>query len=434
MEEHEPFRHREVPSHDEVLREARHRLQLADNCADPVFKRVDELRPYAISLLQEMIATPSVNSTPEGEKRMAELVVRELCSIGFEVETIEPEPNRVSVSAQRTFRHERPRMVFYSHLDTVPPGDLSRWKHPPFGGVLEDGKIYGRGTQDCKMGVASSIVAARALSDAGASLSGSISVVTAADEETGGHKGIHELVKAGLLRGDYAIYIEALRDEIHIAHNGMIWLKVTTKGESAHSSRKKQHVNAVLKMGKVAEALDSMQFTGWKSHPLVPGEPYISVNRVVGGTKENVIPDECSVICDIRTMLGQTLKSVLADVERTLDQLCASDPKSKVDVEVINYARPSELSPSEPIVVYTQLAAERVIGRRPKATGVAALTDQRWAILDAGIPMICYSCGTPMWHVPDEYIIVEDYISTVKILSLVTLMLLSGEQTPARPP
>ena len=84
---------------------------------------------------------------------MSELVVRELRSIGFDVDTIQPEPNRISVSGQRTYSHEKPRMILYSHLDTVPPGDLSRWKYPPFGGVLDNGKIYGRGTQDCKMGV-----------------------------------------------------------------------------------------------------------------------------------------------------------------------------------------------------------------------------------------------------------------------------------------
>jgi acetylornithine deacetylase/succinyl-diaminopimelate desuccinylase-like protein len=331
----------------------------------------------------------------------------------------------VSVVGEKVFGSEKPRMLLYSHTDTVPPGDLSKWKHPPFGAVIEDGKMFGRGTLDCKTGTASSIVAARALIESGVALSGSLSVAAAADEEAGGHKGIHELIKTGLLRGDCAIYIEALRDEIHLAANGQIWLKVTTKGESGHTSKKRVLTNAILKMSKVAEVLDAMEFTSWKPHPHVPGGPYISVNRIVGGTKENVIPDECSVICDIRTMPGQTVGSVIADVERTLSVLRKADPKLNVDTEVVSYVRPSELPPSEPIVVYTQLAAEQVIGLRPKATGVAASTDMRWAIYDAGIPMICYSCGAPAWHIPDEYVILEDYINTIKILSLVTLMTLT---------
>ena len=260
-------------------------------------------------------------------------------------------------------------MLLYSHTDTVPAGDLSNWKHPPFGAVIENGKMFGRGTLDCKTGTASSIVVARALIESGIPLVGSISVVAAADEEAGGHKGIHELIKAGLLQGDCAIYIEALRDEIHLAANGQVLLKVTTKGEGGHSSKKEVLTNAILKMGRVAQALDQMEFTDWKAHPHVPGGPYISVNRIAGGTKENVIPDECSVICDIRTMPGQTVNSVISDVERTLGTLRKTDSELKVDAQIISYVRPSELPPSEPIAVYTQLAAEQVIGIEAKSNG-----------------------------------------------------------------
>ena len=424
MDGREPYRTWKTPDHEWILEDAQTRLKMANRHSKELFEKIENLRPYAISLLQEIIRTPSVNNELEGEKKVAGIVVRELQSIGFDVKTIEPYPNRVSVVGDKVFQKEKPRMLLYSHTDTVPPGDLSKWKHPPFGAVIENGKMFGRGTLDCKTGTASSIVAARALVESGIPLVGSISVAAAADEEAGGHKGIHELIKANLLHGDCAIYIEALRDEIHLAANGQIWLKVTTKGESGHTSKKKLLTNAILKMGKVAEAFDQMEFTGWKAHPHVPGGPYISVNRIEGGTKENVIPDECSVICDIRTMPGQTVRSVIADVERTLGALRNADPKLKVDAEVISYVRPSELAPSEPIVVYTQLAAEQVIGLRPKATGIAASTDMRWAIYDAGIPMICYSCGAPAWHVPDEYVILEDYINTIKILSLVTLMML----------
>lgn len=425
LDGHEPYRTWKTHDYEGILEDAKTKLEKANKHRKALFERIEQLKPYAISLLQEIIRTPSINNEPDGEKKVAEIVVRELHSIGLTTQTIEPYPNRVSVVGEKLFGSERPRMLLYSHADTVPPGDLSKWKHPPFGGVIENGKMFGRGTLDCKTGTAASIVVARALIESGVQLVGSISVAASADEEAGGHKGIHELIKARLLRGDYAIYIEALRDEIHLAANGQILLKVTTRGESGHTSKKRVLTNAILKMSKVAEALDQMEFTDWKPHRHVPGGPYISVNQIVGGTKENVIPDECSVICDIRTMPGQTVGSVISDVERTLSVLRKSDPKLKVDAEVVSYARPSELSPSEPIVVYTQLAAEQIIGLRPKATGIAASTDMRWAIYDAGIPMICYSCGAPAWHAPDEYVILEDYINTIKILSLVTLMVLA---------
>jgi succinyl-diaminopimelate desuccinylase len=376
-------------------------------------------------LLQSVIKTESVNSSPQGEKPLAQLVEKELTRNGFSTTAIEPEPNRVSVVGNKTFGGKaRPRIIFYGHLDTVPAGNLSEWSSPPFEAKLVDGKIIGRGAQDCKMGVASAIVSAKVLSESDR-FSGTISVATAADEESGGHKGIHELIKAGLLNdADYGVYIESVPGEVHIAHNGMVWLKVTTRGESAHSSKKNYFSNAILKMGKVADAMDKLEFTGWKPHPLVPGGPYISVNKIQGGTKENMIPDECSIICDIRTMPGQTLKSVLGDVEQTLDRLRDEDPKLKVETEVLTYGRSGEIPPSDPAVVFTQLAAEKVLGIMPKAVGVAALTDQRWALYDAGVPMVIYSCGTPTWHMPNEYIFVKDYLNTIKILCTVALMFL----------
>jgi len=425
-EGHEPFRRWRKSDYSESMVEGKAALNKIEKYLPGIYEKVDALEVYAVSLLQSIIRTESVNSAPPGEKPLAQLVEKELIRIGFTTKAIEPEPNRVSVVGNKIFGGKsRPRIIFYGHLDTVPAGNLSEWSSPPFEATLVDGKIVGRGAQDCKMGVASAIVAARVLSEFDPIFSGTISIATAADEESGGHKGIHELVKAGLLNDAYyGVYIESIPGEVHIAHNGMVWLKVTTRGESAHSSKRNYFPNAILKMGKVAEALDELVFTGWQPHPLVPGGPYISVNKIQGGTKENMIPDECSIICDIRTMPAQTLKSVLGDVEHTLDRLRGEDPKLSVETEVLTYGRSGEIPPSDPAVVFTQLAAEKVLGTMPKAVGVAALTDQRWALYDAGVPMVIYSCGTPTWHMPNEHIFVKDYLNTIKILCTVALMFL----------
>ena len=371
LEGHEPFRVWRTTDYSQSLEEGRAALARIEKYLPQVFKKIDELKDYGISFFQNVIRTESVNSSPGGEKQVATLVEKELESFSFSTASIEPEPTRKSVVGNRTFgRKEKPRIIFYGHLDTVPAGNLAEWSSPPFEAKLVDGKIIGRGAQDCKMGVASAVVAARVLSEAGVDLSGTITVATAADEESGGHKGIHELINAGLLNGaDYGVYIESVPGEVHIAHNGMVWLKVTTRGESAHSSKKNNFTNAILKMGKVAAALDKLEFTGWSPHPLVPGGPYISVNRIQGGTKENMIPDECSIICDIRTMPGQSLKSVLGDVERTLDKLRAEDPKLRVEAEVLTYGRSGEIPPADPAVVYTQLAAEKVLGDDAQGSG-----------------------------------------------------------------
>jgi len=429
IEGHEKFRNWRPSEYSKSLEEGKARLLRVERYIPEILAEVDRMEDYAVSLLREVISTQSVNSSPSGERPVAEIVARELRSQGYQVHTVEPEPNRTSLVASRSFAGaQHPEVLFYGHMDTVPAGNLSEWSYPPFEGKVVDGKVFGRGAQDCKTGVSSAVVAARVLAQSGLKLKGTVSVATVADEEAGGHKGVHQLIERGLLHGDYAVYIESVPDEVHIAHNGMVWLKVTARGESAHSSKKATATNAILKMGKVADALDRMEFTDWKPHALVPGGPYISVNKIVGGNKENMIPDECSITCDIRTMPGQTLKSVLVDVERTLNDLRQRDPKLTVSYEVLTYGRSGEIPPSDPAVVFTQLAAERVIGIIPKAIGVRALTDQRWALYDAGIPMVIYSCGTPTWHVPNEYITVKGYLDTVKILCVAALMHLAADE------
>ncbi|MDA4113961.1 MAG: ArgE/DapE family deacylase [Thaumarchaeota archaeon] len=429
IEGHEKFRDWRRSDYSESLEEGRARLRRVERYIPGILAEVDRLEEYAVSLLREVIGAESVNSSPGGERPVAEIVARELRGQGYQVQMVEPEPNRTSLVASRTFGGaQHPEVLFYGHMDTVPAGNLSEWRYPPFEGRVVEGKVFGRGAQDCKTGVSSAVVAARVLAQSGLKLSGTVSVATVADEEAGGHKGVHQLIERGLLHGDYAVYIESVPEEVHIAHNGMVWLKVTVRGESAHSSKKATATNAILEMGKVAAALDRMEFTDWKPHALVPGGPYISVNKIVGGNKENMIPDECSITCDIRTMPGQTLSSVLADVGKILGDLRQKDPKLIVSHEVLTYGRSGEIPPSDPAVVFTQLAAERVIGITPKAVGVRALTDQRWALYDAGIPMVIYSCGTPTWHVPNEYITIKGYLDTVKILCVAALMHLAGEE------
>ena len=168
IEGHEPYRVWRNTDSARSWDEGRAALSRIEKYLPQVFAKVDELKDYAISFFQSVIRTESVNSAPPGEKPVATLVEKELESFSFSTVSIEPEPTRKSVVGNRTFgRKEKPRVIFYGHLDTVPAGNLAEWSSPPFEARLVDGKIIGRGAQDCKMGVASAVVAARVLSEAG---------------------------------------------------------------------------------------------------------------------------------------------------------------------------------------------------------------------------------------------------------------------------
>jgi len=419
---------KKIPPVKETEQEIQIRLKEVQKDKEIVFKKIDEMRDEAISLFQSLIRIQSVNPSPNFEKELANFVVVKMRELGMTTQQIEPEPNRVSVLGRFRGSSGKPVLLSYGHLDTVPVGDPEVWKYPPFAAEIHEGSIWGRGTNDSKLMIAATLASIMALNKSNITLNGDILLCAPADEETGGQKGIHMMIENDMISADYGIqgeYSTGPTKVSMVGHRGILWIKVTTKGEAGHSRWSHKKVNAVMKMTKVAQALYDIEFTNWKPHPIVPGVPYISPNIIQGGFKENVIPDTCTLICDIRHLPGQTYESLMNDVNRVLDSLRAEDPELEVEVEPILYGRALEQSLDEPIIKYTQAAIKEVmqLEKLPIAEGSDAASDTRWIVYDAGVPMCSFS-DTHTGHTPNEYIKVETYMNTIKLISLLSLMLL----------
>ncbi|MEM3684812.1 MAG: M20/M25/M40 family metallo-hydrolase, partial [Conexivisphaerales archaeon] len=179
---------------------------------EKVFAIIDSMRDEAISFFQDLIKIPSVNPSEAFEKELADFVASKMKNLGMEVRQIEPVKNRVSDWSLLKGSTSDRTLVFYSHLDTVPVGDINAWKYPPFDARIADGKIIGRGSKDCKLGIASSLMAIEAIQRAGIRLAGDAMVITCADEETGGQLGIAKMIETGWVRGDFCIYGEGVPD------------------------------------------------------------------------------------------------------------------------------------------------------------------------------------------------------------------------------
>lgn len=417
-----------IPPIKETEQKIQIRLKQVQKKKETVFKKIDEMRDEAISLFQSLIRIQSVNPSPNFEKELAEFVVVKMRELGMETQQIEPEPNRVSVLGRFQGTFGKPVLLSYGHLDTVPVGDPKVWKYPPFSAEIHDDSIWGRGTNDSKLMIAATLASIMALKKSNIKLRGDILLCAPADEEMGGQKGIHMMIENDMITADFGIqgeYSTGPTKVSMVGHRGVFWVKVTTKGEAGHSRWSHKKVNALMKMTKVAQALYDIEFTNWKLHPIVPGVPYISPNIIQGGFKENVIPDTCTLICDIRHLPGQTYETVLNDINCVLDRLRAEDPQLDVEVEPILYGRPLEQSLDEPIIKYTQAAIKEVmeLEKLPPAEGSEAASDTRWIVYDAGVPMCSFS-DTHTGHTPDEHIKIETYINTIKLISLLTLMLL----------
>jgi len=419
---------KKIPPINETEQQIQTRLKEVQKDKEVIFKIIDEIHDEAINLFQSIIRIQSVNPSPHFEKELAEFVTLKMRELGMATQKIEPEPNRVSVLGRFQGSSGKPVLLSYGHLDTVPVGDPSVWKYPPFAAEIHEGSIWGRGTNDSKLMIAATLASIMALKRSDITLKGDILLCAPADEEMGGQKGIHMMIENDMISADYGIqgeYSTGPTKVSMVGHRGVFWIKLTTKGEAAHSRWSHKKVNALMKMTKVAQALYDIEFTNWKPHPIVPGVPYISPNIIQGGFKENVIPDTCTLICDIRHLPGQTYESLLKDVNRVLDRLRAEDPQLDVKVKPILYGRPLEQSLDEPIIKYTQAAIKEVmqLEKLPPAEGSEAASDTRWIVYDAGVPMCSFS-DTHTGHTPDEHIKIETYINTIKLISLLSLMLL----------
>jgi succinyl-diaminopimelate desuccinylase len=400
------------------------RLAEVDEARRAVFAVIDQQREQTIELLREMVRIPSVNPSDGFEQEMAAYSARAMRELGMAVEEVETAPRRGSALGKLRFA-DGPSLLFYAHIDTVPVGDPSEWTYPPFAATIADGRIWGRGAKDCKLGLAAALQAIRALRDTGAPVRGEAQIAAVADEEMGGHLGIAQLIDRGMIHADYAIYGEGYPNRVTIGHKGWVNLKLTTRGRTSHTAAKTRGVNAILSMCRLAPIIEELSFPGWEPHPVVASPPVASVNVIQGGFKVNVVPDRCAITVDVRYPPGMTHETVLGRVQEVLAEARARDPAiGEVDVELTNLARPSFVQPDEPLVRWMSRAVQAVTGVDPRPEGMEATSDSRWILLDAGVPIVNFSMGNDSGHRPNEWCGVEDLIQNVKIYALMCLLLL----------
>jgi acetylornithine deacetylase/succinyl-diaminopimelate desuccinylase-like protein len=260
-------------------------------------------------LLAELIALPSVNSAflpprhqHAGEGRVAEYLAALGAQAGLDIEFQKVLPGRPNVLVRfRPPGKIRQTILLAPHLDTVNVVSDAQLKP-----VQRSGRLYGRGACDTKGSVA---VMFQALCD----LAGGkqrpreteIIFVGLVDEENG-QSGSRHLAAQGF-KADLAIVGEPTRLVLATAHKGSVWLEVETRGRAAHGATPWFGDNAVQAMAGVVEALqtDYAAQLKKKKHPLL-GHGTVSVGTIRGGTQTNIVPDNCLISVDRRTLPGES--------------------------------------------------------------------------------------------------------------------------------
>ena len=392
-------------------------------------KEVNSQSVQLVELCQSLVQRPSENP-PGDERAVAELVAKELISLGFEVELVEANPKRVNALAILKGSGGGRNILFNGHMDTVPIGDRGLWTVDPLQGVVQNGWILGRGAGDMKGALASIITASRALQRSRINLRGDLLIHAVADEETGGRFGTRYLVEKGFVtrkKADMAVVMEGSTYDRRVyfrsAVGGLLWLEIVTKGRACHSSRPEEGINAVVKMAKILLTLDKHKCKH-KPHRLLPSPTVAPGTMIKGGTKENIIPESCTAIVDIRAVPGMTQENILGEVGAILEGLKIEDPELKAEMRPKYWWPPAEPSESEEVFKIAKSAAEYVVGYDVTARGGPGSVDSSWLVETSRIPTVTFGPGDQRLtrtHGSDERVEIDKLVDFAKIYGLMAM-------------
>ena len=368
----------------------------------------DEVLAFARAL----IAAPSEN--PGGTEDQAAAVATDILEgIGASPETIRGEEQRPSVVASFG-SGERPSLAWNGHLDVVPVGDLANWRHDPWAGAVEDGRLIGRGSADMKGPVASALAAAAAIQRSGIELAGTLTFHLAADEEHMGLYGTKVLLDRGLLVQDACIVGEPSDLRVGLAERGGAWITATARGTGAHGSTPELGVNAITSMARLLLRLKDV--LPEREHPLV-GRPSVNAAVITGGSAPNVVPDRCELIIDRRIIPGETDPAeVLAPFERLAADIGREHPEVELSFAIDGWTEAAEAAPDTVIADAARraIAAER--GSVAADVGFTGITDARFYINDVRIPTIIMGPGSlTVAHTANEWVLVDDLVAAARI-------------------
>ena len=419
---------------------------------DPrVLAAIDARRDELIALTQELVRIPTTNPPGDAYRECAEAIGRRLARRNFAVEYVRglgaPGDSdrypRINVIARREGARPGRCVHFNGHIDVVEPG--RGWSVEPFGGLVRDGRVYGRGTCDMKGGLAAAIVAVEALVDSGLPLPGALEISGTVDEESGGYGGVAYLAERGWFaptRVQHVIIPEPLNvDRVCIGHRGVWWAELETHGRIAHGSMPFLGDSAIRHMGAVLERLEHELLPRLAARttvmPVVPPaarQSTLNVNSVHGGQPEGFeglpapcVADSCRIVIDRRFLVEEPLEAVKGELTQLLERLAAERPGFRYGLRDLFEVLPVMADRAGPVVQATLAAVRTVLGREAEIVCSPGTYDQKH-IDRIGRLRDCIAYGPgilDLAHQPDEFVGIDDLVASAKVMAIAAHRLLT---------
>jgi len=399
-----------------------------------------------IALTADLVRINSVWDPAAGtsEQAAADFVARWAEKQGFDLQQDEVAPGRPNVIVTWASNPGERTLMFEGHTDVVTTGDVSLWRHPPFGAEIVNGRMFGRGANDTKGNLAAMLIAMAALKRSGIDLAGTIIGGVLCDEEDQ-MLGVRDFIERGHAdRVTGAVICEPQNGLICTTQKGALRAQFTISGRMSHGAMPLSGLNTAPAIAKILSGLHDLETDtvkergqdenlGWPSFT-----PTVIQAPATGAPQLNVMPGEACLLVDIRTIPGQSHPAVIDDLSalataielevrkdyRKYDNLLglARTHDLKIELEILA-DRPCTLTQrDDPVVQAADWATRQMTNQTPTYAGVPGATDGTFLWALKNIPIVTMGAGDRrVPHQVDEWVDLDQLVETAKIYALTAL-------------
>jgi len=300
--------------------------------------KAESYRKELTEFLRDLV---SIKSFSAGEREVVQRIQKEMEKVGFDEVRIDGLGNILGrIGSGKNV------IAMDAHIDTVEVGNEKLWKVDPFGGVVSDGVIYGRGASDQKAGMAAMVYGARIMKEEG--LLGDFTLYvtgTVMEEDCDGLCWRYIIKEDGIIP-DYVVITEPTNLNIYRGHRGRMELQVRTSGLSCHASAPERGINAIYKMSRIIAEIERLN-ERLTDDPFL-GKGTIAVTQIFfKSPSQNAVADECTIQLDRRLTAGETKETVIRELQEAV-QMAGEE----AEIVELFYERPSYTGTVYPVEKY----------------------------------------------------------------------------------
>jgi succinyl-diaminopimelate desuccinylase len=341
---------------------------------------------------------------------------------------------RMFLEASIEGKKDGPILYFQGHYDTIPPA--GNWTKSPFRAETDGERIWGLGASDMKGGLASMMMAMKAIASVGGPPKGKLIFLATPDEEYASGASIRYLFSRGKISGDFAVVGEFSGVEnVFVGMKGGIWGDLRIKGKAAHGSQPLKGINAFEKLARVMVEIEERfkpgLLTKKSSYRFIPPEydsPTVMIGGILRGSNiaRSAVPDMATASFDLRTIPEDRDHRLVDDFRNFLMSLKEEIPDLDLEMEVASQFPAYAVPEDSALVQAFRKIITQLTGNAPSLSISCAATEAAF-FAQKETPAVAYGPGA--WqtaHARDEYVLIEDLEVAILVYAQVALLLLSG--------